>query len=209
MDVLAALADNLGTNVIHLPLTEGMMTEQAVTMINSMYLPMSPLSVEDYSDSQAFVGSDGKVKLELISKESGNVLMTFVNFMTVAPAPTAVAFANPFAAREHTAFMAEPLTVDRREELDFLNDIPVGIPNPTFYAINDVNFQLATLLNNYNYQGRWMSGTFGLLSTAGFEVVYKGWSMDVPDEFLLDYSPYVVIIKLHEGEQRGYVCLRT
>lgn len=207
MDVLAALADNIGTNVIHLPLTEGMLASQAIDMINNMYLPMSPLAASDYKDTQAFIGSDGKVKLELVNKETGNVLMTFVNFMSSAKA--AVQIANPFGAREHTAFMAEPLTIDRKEELDFLDNVPVKVPNPTFYAINDVNHQLATLLNNYNYQGRWMSGTFGLLSTAGFEVVYKGTSLDVPDEFLLDYSPYVVIIKLHEGEQRGFICLRT
>jgi hypothetical protein len=209
MDVLAALADNLGTNTVHLPLAEGMLMPDALGMINNMYLPMSPLASENYADSQAYVGPDGKIKLELISKEGGNVLMTFVNMMSsVAPAPR-VTLNNPFGPREYTPFLGTPLVIDLKEELDFLNDVPVGIPVPTYNVVNDVNYRLATLLNNYNYLGRWMAGTFGLLSTAGFEVVFKGWSIDAPDEFLLDYSPYVVIVKLHEGETQGFICLRT
>ena len=207
MDVIAVLADCLGTNNPHLPLTDGMLVGEAIDIINNVYLPMLPMSKDGFKETQAFVGTDGKITLELIDKETGNVLMSFSNYMGVPKA--GVDIPNPFAAREYTSFLFEPLTVDRKEELDFLDALPVGIPNPTFFAINDTNHQLATLLNNYNYQGRWMSGTFGALSTAGFEVVYKGWSMDVPDEFLLDYSPYVVILKLREGEQRGFVCLRT
>ena len=208
MDVLAALADNLGTNKAHLPIKEGMSLQEVLTLINGFYLEDAPLNYADYKDSQAFVGSDGRVTFELIDPESGGVLMTFVNSNSAVAARPALA--NPFEeVRSYTAFIFDPLTIDDKAELDFLNDIPERIPTPTYNTVNDVSFKLATLLNNYNYNGRWMTGTFGNLSTAGFEVVFKGWSIEAPDEFLLDYSSYVVILKLHEGDTRGYVCLRT
>ena len=95
------------------------------------------------------------------------------------------------------------------EELEFLKKVKVGSSQPVFNAMNDIPYELATLLNNYNYNGRWMAGTFGELSVSGFELVYLGDSKGVPDGFVVGLSPLVAIIKLHHGNVTGHICLRT
>ena len=208
MDVLTSFINALGSDTTHLPLKEGMSLHQVLGMVNIMYLSDTPLTESDYKETQAFLASDGLVKFELIGVNSEDVLFTFVNVM--GDLKKAQTTENPFHTLGVVAeFMFTPLQVNIKEELEFLEALPVGIQTAIVNPANDVNYRLATLLNNYNYNGRWMAGTFGLLSTAGFEVVYRGPSEEAPRGFLLDYAPYVVIVRLHQGEQRGLICLRT
>ena len=204
MDVLAALADNLGTNAPHLPIKAGMGIQQVVELINAFYLPESPINHEDYKDGQAFLASNEKVTFELIDATTGNVLMTFVNSNSGVTKTVSLNF-------DLTAYWAQDnlganLLVTE-QEFAFLETLPLGLqPIP---GINDAAYQLASLLNKYNHMGRWVSGTFGNLCTAGFELVYLGETPSAPEEFKLEYSAKAAIIRLRNGEQQGYICLRT
>jgi len=204
MDVLAALADNLGTNVAHLPIKAGMELQQVVDLVNAFYLPDSPISYEDYKESQAFLASNEKVTFELIDAATGNVLMTFVNSNSGAAKTVSLNFnLADYWAQDNLG--ANLLVTE--QEFAFLETLPLGLqPIP---SVNDAAYQLATLLNKHNYMGLWVSGTFGNLCTAGFELVYLGETPSAPEEFKLEYSAKAAIIRLRNGEQQGYICLRT
>lgn len=205
MDALAALADQLGSATAHLPLTEGMYSYDAVELISNMYLPAFRLDQTKYAESQAYRNKDGKLSIDIKEIDTNNVLMTFVNMTSgIQTAPLELTINKPVAT-----FLFEPLKVDVAEELEFLQRIPVGAPLPMFETANTQAYELATFLNNYNYNGRWLAGTFGELSTCGFELVYLGPSKEAPENFVVGLSPMVAIIKLHCGNTTGYICLRT
>lgn len=206
MDALAALADQLGSVNVHLPLTEGMYSYEAIELISNMYLPEYRLDQTHYSESQAYRNKDGKLAIDIKEVGTNNVLMTFVNMTS------GLKQQQPFeltATRPVIAFMFAPLKIDIAEELEFLNRLAVGVPLPMFETANTQAYELAKLLNGYNYNGRWLAGTFGELSTCGFELVYLGPSKDAPEGFVIGSSPLVAIIQLHCGSVKGYICLRT
>jgi len=205
MDALAALADQLGTVNVHLPITEGMYSYQAIELISDIYIPEYRLDQSNYSESQAYRNKDGKLSIDIKEAETNTVLMTFVN-MVSGPAKSVGGF---IPSKEVIAFLFEPLKVDIAEELGLLQRIPMGVPLPKFETANTQAYELATFLNSYNYNGRWMAGTFGELSTCGFELVYLGPSREAPENFVVGLSPMVAIIKLHCGNKPGHICLRT
>lgn len=202
----------------HLPLTESMVSDEAIKLANSFY--QTSLSVEDFQQSQAFLNSNQQLSLELLDKDTGDVIVTFVN--QSAPSTTTVVdgagvpavfewnLANPiFDARQYTPWMAPPVQLHSSEEVVFLDALGEGMTAPIITSDNTLAFKLSTLLNSYQVLGRWVSGTLGEQATGGFRLVYKGHSLDAPDGFLLDYSPLVVIIEILEGNQKGFLCLTT
>lgn len=206
MDALAALADQLGSVNAHLPLTEGMYSYDAIELISTIYMPAFRLDQTKYAVSQAYRNTEGKLVIDIIEAETGNSLMTFINMVSGPVKGGSDGLTPP---KEVIAFLFEPLKVDMAEELEFLKKLPMGVPLPQFETVNTESYELATLLNNYNYNGRWMSGTFGEFSACGFELVYLGDSKKAPKDFVVGLSPLVAIIKLHCGNVKGHICLRT
>lgn len=203
----------------HLPLTESMVSDEAIKLANGFY--QTTLSEADFRKTQTFLNSNQQLSLELIDKDSGEVIVTFVN-QSVVDADTPVegmegeaapfnwSLSNPiFGSREYTPWMAPPIQLHSSEELVFLDALGVGHAAPIMTCDNTLAFKLSTLLNSYGVLGRWVSGTMGEQATGGFKLVYKGHSFDCPDEFLVDFSPFIAIIEILEGNQKGYLCLRT
>lgn len=202
MGVFAALVDNLGEAEPHLPLKEGMVNHDVFYLINLIYLTDIAQDPEGYAASQTFYGSDDKLRFEVICKETGNVLMTFVNRNSSKPIEEdKVLFLNEY--------IGPPLLLTKKE-MEITDSVYQGTTyDPTKPPIDDFPFKLAKLLNDKNYIGYWLSGTMCDYSTAGLSMVYKGPGKDVPPEFPKDDSPYLVIIRTNQGKKKGYLCLRT
>jgi len=194
---------------VHLPLTEQMVTAEALALANQFY--QTDLDAEDYINSQAYKTPDGQLVLEVSDKTTGEVVIRFVNKArsnTVAT-PAMMSLWNPLTnPTEKHAWMAPSVQLDSAEEITFLDELGSGNTYP-MDGDNTIAWKLATLLTEHNVLGRWMSGTFAELSTAGFELVYKGHSLDVPDEFLVDFSPMIAVLRFHNGNQKGYLCLKS
>lgn len=203
MDLFVALADSLGVNVPHLPLKEGMVTSDAFNLINLLYLDANPQNPDDYAESQTYFNRDGRLEFEVINKETGFVLMTFVN-------KSMVPVAKEYEAQlDNSKLMAEPLVLpqDRAPLLDYLG---TGLKYPIDHpAHDDFPFILAQYLNEREYIGVWASGTYGNLCTGGLEVIYKGPGKDTPEGFPKPNSEMVAILKIGYGEQKGCICLVT
>lgn len=199
----------------HLPLVSGMMMEEAVAMANGFYL--TTLDKKDFKESQTFVGPTQQLTLELISKEDGEVKVTFINKSTVDKTPEEDddsddnwIIDNPiYRPEEYTPWLDTPVTLQSKEELSFLDSLGDAGVYPVSGNNNDLAFQLSTLLNSYQFAGRWISGTLGGYAAGGFELLYRGPSETAPKEFLVDPSPLVAIIQIHHGDNKGFLCLRT
>jgi hypothetical protein len=199
---------------VHLPLTEGMLSTEALPLANTFY--QSNLQADDFKTTQAFSDDSGQLVLELICKESNDVMVTFVNKATGAAVAVVDADAGLFnlfnpldQERNYVDWMAKPVQLSSPEEFAFLDELGSGNTYPTEATDNTLAFKLSRLLNHYQVAGQWMSGTMGELCTGGFELVFKGHSLDIPDGYLVDFSPELAIIQILHGKQKGYLCLRT
>lgn len=201
---------------LHLPLTEGMVSTDALPLANTFY--QTNLKVEDFKRTQAFTGESGQLVLELICKESNEVMVTFINKATgtavvaAAEAEEDLLFniSNPIVLSDHYhACMVKPVQLATTEEFAFLDELGVGNTYPTEATDNTLAYKLSRLLNHYQVMGQWMSGTMGELCCGGFTLVFKGHSLDVPEGFLVDFSPEMAIIQINHGKSKGYICLRT
>lgn len=201
----------------HLPIKIGTTVEEALQLCSSFY--EVDLKPEDFQNTQTFINSKGFIVLELIKTDTDEVVITFVN--TIPPRlnegvnPCVVkefSFINPFLLNnpaDEFYLLAEPLTVTSKTEIEFLDALIPGETLSLTNNVGDFSFKLSRLLNDYGYVGRWVAGTSGLHSTAGFELIFKGPSKYAPASFFLEDSPCLVLIKIHQGETKGYLCIRT
>lgn len=201
---------------MHLPLFEGMLSTEALPLANTFY--QTNLQPDDFKTTQTFSGTSGQLILELICKESNEVKVTFVNKATGDAVVAAAAaeedllfnLSNPLElSNDYASWMAKPVLIASAEEFAFLDELGSGNTYPTEATDNTLAFKLSRLLNHYQVAGQWMSGTMGELCCGGFELVFKGHSLDVPDGYLVDFSPELAIIQILHGKQKGYLCLRT
>lgn len=194
----------------HLPLTERTLSSEAVSLCNTFY--QTSLNAGDYKRSQAFRGADGKLYLELLNPNTGEVVITFANLAEGQTAPTVetISFGNPlsFVSPEYS-WLVSPVTVFSADELEFLDELGGGNTYPTEHTDNTLAWKLASLLNNYRVLGHWMSGTIGELCVGGFKLVYKGVADEAPEEFLLDDDDMVAVVQILHGSKRGFICLRV
>lgn len=206
----SGLADNL-----HMPLTEGQSMADAVKIFSAFYLVK--LDTTRFKNTQAFVGSDGYIKLELIDKDTGEVVYTFVNRMQVvvdnSPVPVnnpAFEFVNPLdLSKQEVNWLTGPVFIPHLQEMDFLKDVPVNQPQQISVLVNPLPFQLSSLLNNYGVVGRWVSGTFGELCTGGFSLLYYGSGKDAPAQYQVNEAvDTVVLISINRGSRQGVLCLQ-
>lgn len=189
---------------VHLPLTEHMTGEQAITLANAFY--QTSLLPGDFREAQAII-VDGRIILDLMT-EDGETLVNFVNKSAAVDSPTLSLF-NPMvqATAEHT-WMAAPLHLLDAAEMAFLDELGSG-NTARVDTSNDLAWKLSQLLNSNNLLGGWTSGTLGDRCTGGFQLVYKGWSMEAPEGFVMDYASEVAIIKINHGTEQGYLCLAS
>ncbi|EBV8434190.1 hypothetical protein NFI00_000055 [Salmonella enterica] len=206
----SGLSDNL-----HVPLSVGMSMEQAVGIFSAFYLVT--LDTARFKPSQAFVSSSGYITLELLDKNTGELLYTFVNRMQVVKDDTTVPvhnpafeFINPLELSTPTInWLTGPVTITHLQEMEFLKDVPVNQPQAIENLINPLPFQLSTLLNNYGVLGRWVSGTLGELCTGGFTLLFYGPGQDAPAEYLISEAvDTVVLIEINQGSRQGVLCLQ-
>lgn len=203
MDLFVALADSLGVNVPHLPLKEGMVTADAFNLINMLYLDNNPQDPANYAESQAYYNRDGRLEFEVIDKETGCVLMTFVN-KSMTPLVTEHA-----ELVNNSELMDAPLVL-AQEDAGMLDNLVTGLKYPVDSpAWDDFPFTLAQYLTDREYIGVWVAGTFGNLCTGGLEVIYKGPGKETPDGFPKPNSPMVAILEFPQGQQKGRICLVT
>lgn len=195
---------------VHLPLNQDTTVQHAIDLANSFY--QTTLNPKDFKVSVPFVGKDGYLRLNLTPAETDldglNQPITFVNKSAPAVEPVASLWSPVAKVSEKHSWLVAPIQLHSEQEMAFLDELGSG-NTYSLHGCNTLAFKLATLLNGYEVLGKWMSGTFGELSTAGFELVYKGHSLDVPDAFLVDFSPCLAIIRLHHGERQGYLCLKS
>lgn len=189
----------------HLPLKEHMTGEDAIALANVFY--QTELQADDFLEAQAIV-VDGRVVLDLVDKATGELAIQFVNNAKPAQNPTLSLFNPVLQATPEHAWMAPQLRLVDAAEMAFLDDLGSGNVAPLSGGA-DSAYKLAQLLNSHNLLGGWTSGTMGDRCTGGFQLVYKGWSIDAPDGFLLDYASEVAIIKINHGTEQGYLCLAS
>lgn len=187
---------------VHLPLKEGMMADEAISLCNMFY--NTTLDPTDFLDTQVFTSQQGIYCLELTTLES-EVVVNFVN-KTMAPIvkdPSTPL--NPIeTAPDGVKWLCGALFVQFPEELTFLDQMGVGGTGSS-----EESYKLATLLNGYSVIGRWMSGTLGDLCAGNFVMVYKGRESEAPDEFKTGDSPAIFVIKITAGSKQGYLCLKV
>jgi hypothetical protein len=194
---------------VHLPLMEGTLSSEAVSMANMFY--QTSLNAGDFKQSQAFRAADGKLYLELINVNTKEVIVTFTNKAEAAKAAdTELVIGNvlSFASDEYS-WLTSPVAVHSANELEFLDEVGVGNTYPTENTDNTVAWKLSTLLNSYRVVGQWKSGTIGDLCTGGFKLVYKGTADKAPEEFLLSSSDMVAVVQILHGSKLGFICLRV
>lgn len=204
MDIPSILKD-----MPHLPLSEGMLSSQAVGLCNMFYA--TTLNDGDYKRTQAYRGADGKLYLELIHFNLNQVVVTFTNRADAAKVTESeLVIDNILTSSTEYPWLASPVAVHSADELEFLDEVGVGNTYASDNTDNTVAWKLATLLNNYQVLGQWKSGTIGELCAGGFKLVYKGTSEDAPDEFLLEDSPdMVAVVQILNGSKLGFICLRV
>lgn len=190
---------------VHLPLAPGMTGGEAIVLANQFY--QSSLNPDDFRPS--VVGIAGtRMILDLFDLE-GTLRIKFSNKATPAPEKEQLQLAlrNPVTEPSAThAWLMPPIHLVSADEMAFLDVLPDGETYPTD-GDNTLAWKLSRLLNEYE-AGSWVSGTLGDASTAGFTKVFKGWSMDVPEGFLVEtYSKQVAILRINHGQQQGYLCL--
>jgi len=189
----------------HLPLTAMMTLTEALPLVNAFY--QTSFNMEPFSESQVFKDPSGLLVLEARSAETGEVLIRFVNKnITVEQAVERQTLANPLTGSSQ--WLGPIIVVDDASELAFLDDLGSGNTYPTL-SDNTLAWKLCTLLNEYNAVGYWRASTFSQYSTAGFELVYKGPSVDAPEEYLIGDSDMVAIIRFHHGTNKGMLCLKS
>ena len=192
---------------VHLPLTANTTVLDAVNLANGFY--QTQLDASHFRTSVPVWETDGRLTMTLVSVDDDSTGIRFVNKATGGTAGPSLSLTNPLLnATEKLPWLTAPIQLHSAEEIAFLNAVEPG----TVYPLNSCNtlaWKLAQLLNEYEVLGRWVAGTYGELSTAGFELVFKGHSLDVPDGYLVDFSPMIAIIRTHHGEQQGYLCLKS
>lgn len=197
---------------VHLPLSDGMTSSTAVPLANQFY--QTDLNADDFKLSQAFRVVDGQLHLELISIETGEVAVTFVNKSQVKATTTNEAgewiIDNPLMTpAANTTLLTSPVAIFSATELDFLDALGSGNTYATEGTDNTVAWKLANLLNSYNVLSRWVSGTIGEYSVGGFKLVYKGPASGAPQEFRQTPTDMLAIIEILHGDNKGFLCLRT
>lgn len=189
----------------HLPLTESMTLSEALPLVNMFY--QTSLSSGDFSESQAFADPSGFLVLEARSVETGEVLIRFVNKnVNVPQVMQRLSLNNPLVT--DAKWLAPFVVVDDASELAFLDELGSGNTYSTL-SDNTLAWKLATLLNEYHVAGHWRASTFADYSAAGFELVYKGPSSDVTEEYLIGDSDMIAILRFHHGTNKGMLCLKS
>lgn len=201
----------------HLPLKESTTSDEAIELSNAFY--QTELDPKDFKPSQAFWCGRGTLTLELIDKESGEVVVTFKNKSSnggneESPPETEEEnwdLTNPILeGDDKTPFLYPPIKLMFPKELEFLDELGKGpVLYPTTGNDNNLSYKLAQLVNSYGQAGYWVSGTMGVNCMGGFELIFNGESKEAPEEFSVPSSDKIVIIKTHHGESIGYLCLLT
>lgn len=193
---------------VHLPLTEGTTSIEAIALSNSFY--GTALVETDFRMTQTSVSPYGVLSLELIEDATGFVVVTFVNKNQSKSMTSALnGIVNPLLGVGGVDWLTSPVTVYNAQEITFLDSLENGETYPAVGSDNELAFRLSALLNQYNVLGRWVSGTLGDYCTGGFKLVYKGAPELAPSEFQVGGSSYVVIVQILHGTNQGYICLRV
>lgn len=193
---------------VHLPLKEGMMSSEAITLSNNFY--GTDLKEVDFTLTQVFTTDAGLFNLELIEEATGEVKVLFINKNQVSVvADNLASFDNPLAMVGSVPWLTSPVSVYNAQEITFLDTLDSGDTYPTEGSDNELAYRLSSLLNQYSVLGRWVSGTLGEYCTGGFKLVYKGHSEDAPEEFQMGLSPLIMIVQILHGINKGYLCLRV
>jgi len=210
------IPDFLKVSTPHLPVQQGMVTADAAYLSKTFY--GFELDLASLKKTQVFVNQSGQYSIELIDLKTNEVLLTFVNrTSSVDPVAEAIvnakddewALLNPLSVGKYEEWLGPVVELRTGDEIRFLDAMAVGATYPTDSPGNELPYRLASLLNHYQFLGRWVSGTMGNLSTAGFTLIHKGSSEGAPENFLVDQSAMCAIIQINHGVQKGYVCLRT
>lgn len=204
------------TGTLHLPLKEGMSLVKVVSLVNIVY--ETELDEAEFKEGQVYVGVDGKWTFDLFDLQ-GNLMVTFAN-QTDKQAPIRLTdmnlerdftFRNPMvAASKQETFLTSPVVVMDVSEMNFLTGLKAGDVMPLQLPPGDIPFKLAQLLTRYSVLGRWVSGTLGDYSTAGFSVLYVGPGADAPGKYLISPKlPFVILLQINNGKNQGVLCLQT
>lgn len=189
---------------VHLPLKEGMIALEAINLCNMFY--NTTLNPHDFVDTQVNTNTQGIYCLELISIETNEVVVNFLN-KTMSPIikDTGPIDLNPIgSAFDSTPWINAPLIVQFPQEILFLEELAIGDT-----ASADTSYKLSTLLNSYQIIGKWVSGTLGNLCAGNFVLVYKGPESEAPAEFRNGNAALIFILKIVAGSKQGYLCLKV
>ncbi len=201
---------------LHLPLVINGLSTEYFELINYFYLV--DLNPNNFIISQVCESPNQCITLDLIDKETNEVVWRFKNKSSVntssSNGPTTGSqeifiMPNPVEKTDVLSSLFGVISIDTIKELAFLKDIPIDTQQSIWTANTEPAIDLAALLNTYNTGVRWVSGTIGDYSTAGFILRYYGVGSDAPPKYLVDReSELVVVIEITEGRNKGVIYLQ-
>lgn len=165
-----------------------------------------------YLNSQVYLGSDNKLKLDLVpvTIDLFNDILFFTGKNPVNQAfdESIKTIDNPMQTIADAFLNQSPVWVGSVNELDFLTNLELNTPRNVFTVNDETPRLLSALLSGGRSQIRWGVGSLNEYSTAGFSLIYVGSVKNAPSVFAYpELAKTVAIVSLLQGNNKGMVML--
>lgn len=168
------------------------------------------VDVKNILDTEVFLDTDGFLTLQIVERDSGNVLWVFKckgsvraidEVMDVVRNPKAFLFKN--VIENFTTF------VNTEKELEFLKDMTIDVRCDSGSSQGHISYRLMKLMNNYRIGDGWSCNPGNSRSTAYFILRYLGPGDKAPDVFRFNrgVKMLAVVDVLINGEYKTHAIM--
>lgn len=191
----------------HLPLKEGQMLPDIINLVTATYGYV--LSSSLYKNVQAYRGSDGYLKYDLLTTD--NTLVTrFVNKASLVNQPVGdtLPLTIDFGSlTDGSSWIAKEIYIPPNKLLSAFSTLPDGFEYDAMNSNGDYAYKLSLLLNEYTDIAAWAASSFADYSTAKFTLVYQGLTNAAPDNLHLSSNDMsCVVFNIQAGKMQGLLC---
>lgn len=190
--------DNINDRSLVLSLKFGESVIDLIPIVNAEHdVSINPSS---YNESKVYLGQDGKLRGDLINKETGFLEWIFkdgniddLDF----DSGIVGSLTNPKKLKYEEITRHACILINTIRELRFLDDVKLNVPYDGGIVDNDAARRLMELLNVYQIGDGWTCNPGIRNTTAGFTLLYKGDVGSLPKEYKINpNAAHVAIVEL-------------
>lgn len=153
-----------------------------------------------YNEGFVYLGQDGKLRGDLINKETGFLEWIFkdgnMDDGDFNSGFTGV-LEHPKRLNHEEIARYGSILINTERELRFLDDVVLNVPYDGGIVGNDASRRLMEIMNSYQIGDGWSCNPGNQNTTAGFTLLYKGGVENLPREYKINpNAAHVAIVEL-------------